>query len=102
MAPADDNDQRARGKKSLQPVEAAGELLPPTPGRIDLRDAHAIRRELAAVYRDMRGGKIEGQDGTRLAYVLDLIRKAYETGTLQEKVETLERALKLRNKNDET
>ena len=38
--------------------------------KINLHDAAHIRREMAAIYRDMRAGKIETQDGTRLAYVL--------------------------------
>lgn len=70
-----------------------GELVPIPPPKIDLRDAHAIRRELASVYRDMRNGTIEAQDGTRLAYVLDMIRKAYETSVIQERLELMERTL---------
>ena len=70
-----------------------GELVPIPPPKIDLRDAHAIRRELASVYRDMRNGTIEAQDGTRLAYVLDMIRKAYETSVMQERLELMERTL---------
>lgn len=68
--------------------------LAPTPlPKIDLRDAHAIRREIAAVYRDMRAGRITSQDGTRLAYVLDMIRKAHETAVLQDRIELLERTI---------
>lgn len=85
-----------------QPVEGNGELVPRTPGKIHLRHAHDIRRELAAVYRDMRSGRLDPQNGTRLSYVLDLLRRAYETGVLQERLETLERVLKLRNQNDES
>lgn len=70
-----------------------GELVPIPPPKIDLRDAHAIRRELASVYRDMRNGTIETQDGTRLAYVLDMIRKAYETAVMQERLELMERTI---------
>ncbi len=70
-----------------------GELGPIPPPKIDLRDAHAIRRELASVYRDMRNGTIEAQDGTRLAYVLDMIRKAYETSVMQERLELMERTI---------
>ena len=70
-----------------------GELVPIPPAKIDLRDAHAIRRELAAVYRDMRSGTIETQEGTRLAYVLDMIRKAYETSVMQERLELIERTI---------
>ena len=70
-----------------------GELVLIPPPKIDLRDAHAIRRELAAVYRDMRNGTIETQEGTRLAYVLDMIRKAYETSVMQERLELMERTI---------
>jgi len=72
-------------------------LLP----KINLHDAAAIRREIAAVYRDMRGGKIETQEGTRLAYVLDIIRKAFDTEVLQERLELLERTIEHRRKNHE-
>ena len=74
-------------------VTQGGELVPIPPPKIDLRDAHAIRRELASVYRDMRKGTIEAQDGTRLAYVLDMIRKAYETSVMQERLELMERTI---------
>lgn len=67
--------------------------------RIDLRDAHAIRREMAAVYRDMRAGLIVMQDGTRLAYVLDLIRKALETSVLEDRLSSLEHAISRRKKS---
>lgn len=81
------------GKRKPETFDEQGNPLIPAPPRnrkIDLRDAHAIRREMAAIYRDMRTGKIDCQDGTRQAYVLDLIRKAYETSTLQDKIDRLE------------
>lgn len=68
-----------------------GELIPHPPPKIDLRDAHAIRRELGSVYRAMRSGQIPTQDGTRLAYVLDLLRRAVETSDLQNRIELIER-----------
>ena len=58
-----------------------------------MRAAHAIRRELASLYRDMRTGAVQPQDGTRLAYVLDLLRKAYETAVLEDRVEAVENLL---------
>jgi hypothetical protein len=84
------------GNGVLQPYASPMESPDPTPPKIDLRDANAIRRELASVYRDMRGGRIETSDGTRLAYVLDLIRKAFETGQLQDRLEAVERTLEAR------
>ena len=74
-------------------VDQDGNGLTPTPPKIDLRDAQAIRRELARVYRDMRSGRIDTSDGTKLAYVLDMIRKAIETGSLAERMEMLELTL---------
>ena len=87
-------------RKPPKVLEPSGELVDPTPGRIHLRNAHDMRRELASVYRDARAGRIETQDATRLAYILDMCRKAFETGVLQERLETLERVLKLRGRND--
>ena len=48
---------------------------------------------MASLYRDARTGKIETQDATRLGYLLDLLRKSFETATLQERLEFLERTL---------
>jgi hypothetical protein len=81
-------------KKIADTFDEHGKLLTPTPLKIDLRDSHAIRRELGAVYRDMRSGRIETQEGTRLAYVLDMIRKAYESAVLQDRIESMERTLR--------
>lgn len=78
------------GKREPETFDEKGGGLSPIPPKIDLRDAHAIRRELGAVYRDMRAGRIPSQDGTRLAYVLDLMRRACETSDLQERLEALE------------
>ena len=50
------------------------------------------------VYRDMRTGKIPTQDGTRLVYALDMIRKAYETEVLKERITLIEQTLKTRCK----
>lgn len=73
-----------------------GELVNITPTKIDLRNAHAIRRELASVYRDMRAEKIETADGTKLAYVLDMIRKSYETAVLEERINQIESTIRKR------
>jgi len=73
-------------------------LLPPTT-RINLHDAHAIRRELASVYRDMRSGKIDSSDGTKLGYVLNMLLRAYESCVLQEKIESIETVITTRSKD---
>jgi len=84
------------GNELTETLEGVVTEATPTPPKIDLRNANAIRREIAAVYRDMRAGRIEMQDGTKLAYVLDMIRKAYETVVIEERLETVERTLSKR------
>ena len=64
-------------------------LLPASNKKIDLHDVHAVRREIGAVYRDMRRGRIESQEGTRLVYVLNVLLKAHETCTLASQIEMI-------------
>ena len=71
-------------------------LLPASKAKIDLHDSHAIRRELGSVYRDMRQGRVEMQDGTKLGYMLNILLKAYETCELQKKLEAIEGQLQKR------
>lgn len=68
------------------------EVLPPaTPRlRIPLRNADDVRRELAKLYRQMKAGEIAPADGTKLAYVLNLLRQAIETGELETRIAALE------------
>lgn len=77
-----------------------GQALDPTPlnaiTKIRLNDAETIRMEMARLYKDMRLGRIDTQDGTRLAYVLDMVRKAHETCELQRRVEIIDQVNKIR------
>jgi len=79
-------------------------LLPSDNKKINLHDSYAIRCELGRVYRDMRSGKVEAQDGTRLGYMLNLLLKAYETSVLEtdlrEIKSTLQIGKNLRKEND--
>ena len=88
--------ERNTREKTWQLVESERKTEDRSPMRIDLYNPTEIRREMGKVYRDMRTGKIPAQDGTRLAYVLDMIRKAYETDILQERITLIEQALKMR------
>ena len=45
---------------------------------------------MARVYRDMRGGAINTQDGTRLVYVLGEMRKLFEMIELEQRIRALE------------
>lgn len=73
-----------------------GNQLPTPPPKINLHDAAAIRRELCAVYRDMRQGRIDPADGTKFVYALDAIRKAHEAEVIGERLELMELTLKQR------
>lgn len=70
--------------------DSTGGKVDSPPPKIDLRNAEAMRREMAAVYRDMRAKRIDVHDGTRLVYVLNALRQAYETDVLQKRLEKLE------------
>ena len=68
------------------------EVLPPaTRLRIPLRSAGDVQRELARLYRQMKAGEIAPADGTKLAYVLNLLRAAIEAGDLEQRIQALER-----------
>jgi hypothetical protein len=71
--------------------------LLPTPQVIHLKTADDVRLEMAKVYRDMRQGRVEMADGTKLAYVLGQLNKAIETGIIEARMEALERTFKGRN-----
>ena len=81
-----------------QPATIDGESLKvlPHPRDIRLKTADDVRLELARVYRDMRAGRIETSDGTKLAFVLGHLTKAIEAGTLADRLEMLELTLKNR------
>jgi len=87
----------ASKKELVQPSEIVDEsnitLLPVKAKKIDLHDSHAIRRELASVYRDMRSGKVEMADGTKLGFMLNLLLKAYETCELKKQLDEIKREL---------
>lgn len=84
MARKDDAD-------AVAVVEGVEVLGPATPRlRIPLRSADDVCRELARLYRQMKSGAITPSDGTKLAYVLNLLRQAIETGELEARIAALE------------
>ena len=84
-------------EKEMQATVLEGELLTPTPP-IGLHNVKAVRREMASVYRDMRTGRIDVNEGTKLVYALDRIREAFKAEELETKLQVIETTLKLRNK----
>jgi hypothetical protein len=93
---------------SDSPNAAPVEVLParrlaavPTPLKrraIDLATMADVRREMSRVYRDMRAGRIETADGSRLVYVLWQMAKLIELAELQPRLEAIERAMRDRSR----
>lgn len=82
-----------RDEGELVTVDGVEVLTAPTPRlRIPLRTAHDVRRELARLYRQMKAGVIPCADGTKMAYVLNMLRQAIETGDLEARIQALEAA----------
>jgi len=61
---------------------------PPRVGRLD--SLQGVRRELVRIYKDMRQKKIPTQEGTRFAFVLQIIAKVLEQSDLEQRIEALE------------
>ena len=67
--------------------------------RIDLATACDVRRELCAVYREMRAKTIDASTGTKLAFVLAQIGKLIETHELEKRIEDLESRYKMEGRH---
>jgi hypothetical protein len=65
---------------------------PPTPKRkrTKLGNIREIRAELGRVYRLAKGGQMDINVATRLAYLLDLMARMIERAEREERVERLE------------
>jgi hypothetical protein len=92
--PSPDKEHKSHANSAEEEmVEALYEKLGKQPA-VDA-SVEVIRREMAAVYRDMRSGRIDCLDGTRLAYVLDLVRKSHETNVTRNRLGAIEKAMGL-------
>ena len=60
--------------------------------RINLATSDDVRREMAKVYRESRGGKIATSEATRMVYMLTQILKAHEVHVIEQKLLALELA----------
>ncbi|MDT3669527.1 MAG: hypothetical protein ROZ37_04230 [Aromatoleum sp.] len=86
MATENDAEGRSRAADGLRPGRV----------RIPLRNLDEVQRELARLYRDMRGGVIESQDGSRMANVLQILARVIEGGQIEARLTALEEADKRR------
>lgn len=68
----------------------------PTPPWIDLKTADDVRREMARVYRSMKGRMIDPADGTKLVYVLSQIGRLIQEEEVERRIAALEQSVKER------
>lgn len=86
-----------RNDDNKTPESGTWEVLPPDPThprrlRLPLSTAVDVRKELARLYRQMKAGQIPPADGTKLAYVLNVLRQTIETSDIEQRLEALEKA----------
>jgi len=63
---------------------------------IHLKTLHDVRIEMAKVYRAVRTGQLESQEGSRLVYMLSALGKAVEAHQVSERLDAIDRVLKRR------
>jgi hypothetical protein len=68
------------------------ELTHPRRLRLPLSTARDVRRELARLYRSMKAGQVQPADGTKLAYVLNILRQTIEASDIEQRISALENA----------
>ena len=67
------------------------EALDPTPRqKIRLHTIDDLRLEMGRVYNDMRSGKLETSEGTKLAFVLAQMVKVFELTAIEARINALE------------
>ena len=78
-----------------QHPDSAGELPhpPPPPRRVRLATARDVRREMVAVYADSRAGAIPPATGSRLCFMLDMVRRSIESMEIETRLAEVERQL---------
>lgn len=70
----------------------SGTCTPALP-KIKLSALEDVRREMARVYREARGGQIDSSEAGRLAYILTGIGKLIEVTEIEKRLSQMERKL---------
>ncbi len=69
----------------------ASVVLDPIPRqKVRLHTVDDLRLEMGRVYNDMRAGRLEASEGTKLAYVLGQMVKVFELAVIERRIEALE------------
>lgn len=71
-------------------IENTSGKLDPTPARLPLKSIDDVRLEMAKVYREMKGGSVDTNDGSKLVYVLGQISKMIELYDIENRIKLLE------------
>lgn len=86
--------QRLESAKHLAvTIDATSGVCTPTPPKIKLNTLEDVRREMASVYREARGKRMDTSEAGRLAYILSSIGKLIEATKIEKRLEQLERKL---------
>ncbi|WP_256327741.1 hypothetical protein [Nitrosospira sp. Nl5] len=72
-------------------IDATSGTCTPTPPRIKLNALEDVRREMARVYREARGGTMDTSEAGRLAYILSGIGKLIEATDIEKRLQQMER-----------
>ncbi len=86
--------QKVTKPKTLENGSVVELVRGPTPIRLHTLDD--LRLEMARVYRDMRSGAIDPQDGTRFAFVLGQMVRLFEQTAQERRLEAIEQTLSQR------
>lgn len=82
------------GKSTTKPAKASASAgaatTPPSRLRLKLTTAEDCRRELARLYREARGRRLDVADASRMANILQILSRLIETSDLEARVERLE------------
>ena len=74
-------------------IDANSGTCTPTPPKIKLNELEDVRREMARIYREARGGVIDSSEAGRLAYILTGIGKLIEATEIEKRLSQMERKL---------
>ena len=85
--------QIERAKRQPITIDATSGTCTPTPSKIKLNELEDVRREMASVYRQARGGKMDVSEAGRLAYILTGIGKLIEATEIEKRLQQMERKL---------
>lgn len=79
-----------------------GGLSPSPRQRLPLKSAEDVRRELARLYREARGKRMDVSDASRLANILQILGRLIETSDLEARVIEVEKLLQEHRDRDRT